>query len=227
MINRISNKLKRLARTYRSRILAEGKTKYFCIGRNKTGTTSIAKAFEDLGFSVGNQREAELLADEHGFDHNFKPIIDYCRSAQVFQDVPFSWSETFNHLDLAYPGSKFILTVRDDPEQWYRSITQFHAKMFGHGQTPSADDLREAQYIRKGFMYRAVKQYGAPDDDIYNKDILIGHYNRHNQAVLDYFCGRPEDLLVINLAEKNSYIKFVEFIGVESPWVDFPWENKT
>ncbi|MGR9087962.1 MAG: hypothetical protein ACU841_12930, partial [Gammaproteobacteria bacterium] len=28
------------------------KTKYFCIGRNKTGTTSLKKAFEDLGATL-------------------------------------------------------------------------------------------------------------------------------------------------------------------------------
>jgi hypothetical protein len=28
----------------------KGRTKYFCIGRNKTGTTSIGKAFSDLDF---------------------------------------------------------------------------------------------------------------------------------------------------------------------------------
>jgi len=227
VLGKVSRKLKRELLIRRNKKLAEGKTKYFCIGRNKTGTTSLKKAFEDLGFPVGNQRTAELLADRYYFEGNFEPIIRYCESAQVFQDVPFSWSETYKHLDEAYPGSKFILTVRDDAEQWYQSITKFHAKMFGHGRIPTVDDLKSATYVRHGWIYDAIKLHGTPDDDLYNKETMILHYNRYNQSVLDYFNHRPEDLLVINLSEKGSYKKFIRFLGVESDKADFPWENKT
>ncbi|NOS88679.1 MAG: hypothetical protein HOP34_09120 [Methylococcaceae bacterium] len=190
------------------RLRAQGKTKYFCIGRNKTGTTSLKQAFLDLGYPVGDQRKAELLADRHYFDGNFEPIIAYCQSAQVFQDVPFSWPETFKHLDNAYPGSKFILTLRDSPEQGYSSITRFHAKLFGGGQIPTAAVLSQANYVRKGFMLRALKLQGGTDADIYNKTALLNHYQQYNQSVLAYFKDRPDDLLVINLSEADSYQKF-------------------
>jgi hypothetical protein len=74
--------------------LVKDKVKYFCIGRNKTGTTSLKKAFEDLGFIVGDQRAAELLADRHYFDGDFEEIVKYCKTAQVFKNVPFSYSNT-------------------------------------------------------------------------------------------------------------------------------------
>nr|VFJ43982.1 MAG: hypothetical protein BECKDK2373C_GA0170839_10074 [Candidatus Kentron sp. DK] len=158
---------------------------------------------------------------------DFSPIIDYCKSAQIFQDVPFSYPETFKYLDKAYPGSKFILTVRDDAEQWYRSIAMFHAKLLGKGYPPTTEDLRNATYVRKGFMYNTVRVYGTPDHDPYNKAIMVAHYEQHNQAILDYFKDRPCDFLAINLANKNSYQQFVKFLGVESPYGAFPWENKT
>jgi hypothetical protein len=208
-------------------LLVRGKKKYFCIGRNKTGTTSLKKAFEDLGFMIGDQRTAELLTDRYYFEGRFEPIVQYCRTAQVFQDVPFSYPDTFKHLDTAYPGSKFILTVRDDAEQWYRSITRYHAKLYGGGMLPTIDDLRNAAYVRKGFMYNVVRVHGTPVDDPYNRDIMIGHYNRYNQSVKDYFKERSGDLLVINLAENGAYQRFVEFIGVQSVFSNFPWENKT
>ena len=187
----------------------------------------LKKAFEDLGFIVGDQRAAELLTDRHYFKGNFGPIVKYCRTAQVFQDAPFSYPETYRYLDAAYPDSKFILTVRDDAEQWYQSICRFHSKLFGHGHMPTADDLRNAEYVRKGFMYNVVRVHGTSDDDPYNRDIMIDHYTRHNQSVLDYFGGRSSDLLIINLAEKSAYQRFIEFIGVQSVFTDFPWENKT
>ncbi|MBT8123398.1 MAG: hypothetical protein KJO81_01075 [Gammaproteobacteria bacterium] len=201
--------------------------KYFCVGRNKTGTSSLMKAFEDLGFIVGNQRAAELLTDRYYFFEKFDPIIEFCKSAQVFQDIPFSYPETFKHLDRAFPNSKFILSIRNDAEQWYRSITKFHAKMFGNGSIPTSEDLLNATYIRKGFMYNTIKIHGTPEDDPYNKEIMIAHYNRYNQSVIDYFKDRPNDLLVLNLAEKGAYQYFIDYIGMQSPFPDFPWENKT
>lgn len=209
---------------YKSR----GKVKYFCIGRNKTGTTSLKRAFEDLGFPVGDQVKAERLTGKYYFDGNFQPIIDYCKSAQVFQDVPFSYPETFKYLDKAYPGSKFILTVRGSSEQWYQSITRFHAKMFGRdGNIPTVDDLKSAKSSWPGLMYNVVRIHGTPDTDPYNKEIMIAHYEKHNRDVQEYFKDRPDDLLIINIGESDSYKKFVAFINADSPYDDFPWENRT
>src|SRR5690606_32146124 len=111
-------------------IKALGKQKIFCIGRNKTGTTSLAAEFKELGYPVGHQRTAEKLIDYY-IANDFQPIIDYCRSAQVFQDAPFSWPETYKYLDEAYPNSLFILSVRDNAEQCYNYLTKFHSKLYG------------------------------------------------------------------------------------------------
>lgn len=209
-------------------IRVKGKRKIFCIGRNKTGTTSLAMSFKDLGFFVGNQGEAERVTQKYYLDKEFEPIVKYCKTAQVFQDIPFSLPETYKFLDEAYPNSKFILTIRDDPEQWYRSYIRFHIKKHGQGHLPTAEDLRSATYICKGWPYEMIKLHGAPDDDIYNKEIMIGHYNNYNNSVLEYFKDRPDDLLVLNLAEADSYQRFIQFLQIESsPYDSFRWENKT
>jgi hypothetical protein len=210
-------------------LLVQGKTKYFCIGRNKTGTTSLKKTFEKLGFIVGRQRSGETLLDEYKKE-NFEPIIEFCKTAQVFQDVPFSYAETFKYLDKAYPNSKFILSVRDNPEQWYNSVVKFHSKLFGkNGQIPTYDDLKNATYVRKGFMWDAIQiNYRTPASNPYQKDLVIKNYLDHNADVLEYFKDRPDDLLVINLAESDSFQKFIDFIDVVNPPMDdFPWANKT
>jgi hypothetical protein len=207
----------------------KNKTKYFCIGRNKTGTTSLKQAFNDLGFIVGNQTVSEKLYDIYFFQDDFDKIISYCKTAEVFQDVPFSYFKTVPYVDKAYPNSKFILTIRDTPEQWYNSITKFHAKKFGkNGRIPNLEDLKNATYLRKGFMYNTIKAHGTNDQDPYNKEIMISHYNEHNRDVIDYFKNRPNDLIVINLSVEGAYQKFSEFIGVDCA-IDsnFPWENKT
>lgn len=109
--------LKRRLRVLRDTVRARGKPKIFCVGRNKTGTTSLQHALLDLGISVGDQRAAEELACRDYHRGEFAGIIAYCRTAQAFQDTPFSYPHTYRHVDAAYPGSRFILSIRDDPEQ--------------------------------------------------------------------------------------------------------------
>jgi len=204
------------------------KQKIFCVGRNKTGTTSLEAALGELGFVVGHQPTAEHLAHRHYFAGNFRALMTYCRCGQVFQDVPFSWPETYKHLDWAFPESKFILTVRDDSEQWYRSITRFHAKKFGSaGAVPTSDELKAAGYRRKGFMYNTVKVHGTSDSDPYNKAQLKAHYEQHNTQVIQYFRNRPDQLLVLNIASDDGYQRLIDFLGERSSQTTFPWKNQT
>lgn len=209
------------------RLRVSGKQKIFCIGRNKTGTTSLKESFKDLGFIVGNQRQAELLLNYYK-KGDFKPIVKYCKSAQVFQDFPFSFPRTYQEMDMAFPGSKFILTVRDSPEQWYNSVTKFHAKLFGKGQLPSSADLQQAAYVWKGWIWECNRiLYETPESDPYKKEMLMAHYEAYNAAVIDYFKDRPNDLLIVNVSETEDYQRFCSFIGVKSDADGFPWENRT
>jgi len=228
VISRGVNYIKRYLRYAIGSAKTKGRTKYFCIGQNKTGTTSLQKAFKQLGFVVGEQVIAEQLMEKHYFSGNFQPLIKYCRSAQVFQDLPFSRIELLPHLDQAYPNSRFILTERDSPEQWYESLVRFHSKLFGqNGNIPTGEDLLKVDYIAPGFAAKAVLLNGTTLDDPYHKPTLIQKYIAHNKTVKTYFHERPEDLLVINLAQPEAYRKFTTFLDVTSPYESFPWENKT
>jgi len=212
---------------YKKGLKGYSQRKIFCVGRNKTGTTSVKKAFKDLGFVVGNQRKAELLLPYYK-EKNFTPIIEYCKSAEAFQDFPFSFPDTYRHLDEAFPNSKFILTIRNNAEEWYYSLTSFHGKFFGNGKIPTATDLQRADYVFKGWAWECNRLlYQTPEDDPYNKAMLIKHYLDHNEKIINYFRGRPYNFLVLNLAEKESYKKFCNFLEIESPFTEFPWENKT
>jgi hypothetical protein len=107
-------------------------------------------------------------------------------------------------------------------------MVNFHSKIFGKGKVPSKEDLQNATYIWKGRPWESKKFAGMPEDDLYNKEILINRYISYNTEVIEYFKDRPNDLLVINIAEKGTYQKLLDFIGIKySPYNDFPWENKT
>lgn len=190
-----------------------GGVKVFGIGRNKTGTTSLESALRSLGYRLGLQARGEMLRGDWA-RRDFTRIIALCRTADAFQDVPFSNDYTFQALDMHFPGSRFVLTVRDSPEQWYESLVRFHTRIVNKGRLPTADDLREFSYRYKGFLWDAfVSTYGDDERLLYDKDAYIAHYVNHNRRVADYFRHRPADLLVLNVAENDAMEKLCTFLG--------------
>jgi len=203
--------------------------KIFCIGLNKTGTTTLKKTMSDFGYKIGNQRKGELLIHAYA-SRNFKPIVKLARSAEFFQDAPFSFPHTFEILAYSFPNAKFILTVRDSPEQWYNSLTKFHGKRFGENGRipPSADDLKNANYLGKGMPYKIHKiLYDTPDGSLYNQEYLLEYYNRHIINVKDFFRHNAHKLLTINVAVIEDYFRLCDFLGKEPIHNGFPWHNKT
>src|SRR5262249_40484301 len=86
------------------------KTKVFCIGFQKTGTTSMEKALRHFGYRVMG-----VFGDDMTLDEVRRTYVDTALKLageyDAVQDLPFPL--VFRELDQAYPGSKFILTVRD------------------------------------------------------------------------------------------------------------------
>lgn len=206
------------------------KKKIFCIGLNKTGTTSLEVAFKELGFKVGNQVNAEKIFFKILYSGDYADLVKYCETADVFQDVPFSFFDCVPYLDKEFPESKFILSLRESPKIWYNSLVNFHSKLFGkNGNVPDEFDLKNCDYIKKGFLFDVfIKMYGTPQHDLYNREILIDFYINHENMVRNYFLNRNKDLLIIKLSELNSYNDFLKFIGVANhSRTTFPWENKT
>jgi hypothetical protein len=223
--------LKKVKRFFKERLITpialKGKPKIFCIGMNKTGTTSLKKTFSILGYTIGNQRNAERLLPDC-INRDYKPIIKYVISAQVFQDIPFSLPNTYIHLSKRFPNAYFILTVRDNPEQWVNSITNFHSKKFGNGKIPTKKQLVESTYVYKGFMWDALRAIAPVNEsNPYNKEVLKQAYIDYNNNVVEFFNSKDIKFLKINLSEKGGYQKLISFLGITSPFDDFPWENKT
>jgi hypothetical protein len=194
--------------------LFRARKKIFVIGSNKTGTSSLEVALKSLGFHVGSQIEAELLIDDWA-RRDFKRLIKYCRSADAFQDIPFSLDYTFQAMDAAFPGSKFILSVRDDADQWYRSLTRFHANRRGLGRLPTADELKADPYRWRGYQWLASQLiYGIDETNVWDEEKYKRTYLQHIETVQTYFKYRPNDLLVINLSDVDAMQKLCEFLGV-------------
>jgi hypothetical protein len=172
--------------------------KIFCIGFHKTGTSSLGEALQVLGyrvagaFGVDDPRIAERV-----YDRAYALIEKY----DAFQDNP--WPIIYRELDARYPGSRFILLLRD-PQSWIRS----QVKHFGRKETP---------------MRTWIYGVGCPEG---NEEIYLKRYEAHNQEVLEYFKDRPDDLLIMNLAEGDGWEPLCSFLGKEIPAAPFPHANK-
>lgn len=206
----------------------KNKDKVFCIGLNKTGTTTLEKVLKDFGFKLGIQAKAELLVHDW-YKRDFRSIISYCNNAEAFQDIPFSLPFTYMFLDQYFKKSKFILTIRDNPEQWYNSITRFHSKIWAEGKSiPTVEDLKNAHYLYQGFPYELNRyMFNTPKNEPYKKENLLGHYNNHNHSVIEYFRSQPDKLIVINVSVDNDYGRLCNFLNKKPTQNSFPWENKT
>lgn len=201
--------------------------KIFCIGFNKTGTTSLGAAFELFGYRLGDQHAAERLVDDWA-QRDFRRLLQYCESADAFQDVPFSLPDTYVALDQAFPQSKFILTVRSSAREWFDSLTRFHTKIVGKNRLPTAADLREFAYLEPGWVWRAHQLiFGVDEADLYRRELYESQYEAHNAAVKKYFCNRPEDLLVLNLGDADSTTALCRFLGHEPAGLVMPHLNKS
>ena len=73
------------------------KPKVFCLGMNKTGTTTMVKVFKDLNFRVAPQiKQEEVIGDIKSKAEKSK-IRKFCWKYNFFQDLPFSGKYLQNH----------------------------------------------------------------------------------------------------------------------------------
>lgn len=172
--------------------------KVFCIGFHKTGTTSLDKALQALGYRVtgpNGVRDPDIASKVHAMAYELVEKYD------AFQDNP--WPILYRELDERYPGSKFILTLRDT-QSWLNS----QLKHFGQRETA---------------MRQWIYGVGCPQG---NEAVYTRRFDRHNREVLEHFRGRPDDLLVMNLAQGDGWEKLCPFLGKPVPGMPFPHANK-
>jgi hypothetical protein len=206
------------------------RNKVFCVGLNKTGTTSWAQAMRNLGYVVASETAATMLFDDWA-KGDFTQIIAYCHTdGQAFQDIPFSLPGTYRIMDRTFPGSKFVLTVRDSAEQWYDSLTVYHGKRWSpSGKVPpTPEELDRAVYWRKGFIRDYCRRvFNTPLGNPYHRETLLSFYQSYNQEITTYFSKRPKDFLIVNVGQAGAFNRLRQFLGIPPGKDEFPWKNKT
>lgn len=204
--------------------------KIFSIGSGKTGTTSLEKLLKQFGFKLGNQPTAEVLSRDWLFNRDASRIIDFCHTAEAFQDAPFGYPDLYKVLDEHFPNSKFILTVRNSADEWYNSLVRFHTKLFSSdpNRPPNENDLKNALYRYKGYIYEGYyASYGKFGIAPYEPSAYKEKYIQSNEAKRAYFKNRPNDFIEINLSKAEDFQRLCHFLHVETDITSFPHENRT
>lgn len=186
-------------------------TRIFGIGFQKTATTSLNKAFQILGYDSGhwvsNEWAENVWREMHrwGRSNSLERYYALCDNP-----IPL----LYKALDKAYPGSKFVLTVRPDGE-WADSVERHWGKYYGAKEgwgafVPFSHQIHRAAYGRETF----------------DRETFLAAYHRHNAGVQDYFRDRREDLCVLHVQKGSDtrWDRLCAFLGVPEPSVSFPRE---
>jgi len=179
-------------------------SKIFGIGLSKTGTTSLANALELLGY-----RTKDYIGVTKYVQGDVCCIdLDTIDKNNALTDTPIP--SFYRELDVRYPGSKFILTVRDRAS-WARSCK----KQFTQRLAEIQNDAHKRLFI---------DLYGT---DVFDEAKFVGGYESFVKGVLEYFANRPNDLLVMDITGGEGWEELCRFLGRPMPDVPFPKANVT
>lgn len=187
-------------------------SKVFCIGQNKTGTTSMGELLRSLGYRLAPQEPAEMMIEDWG-KRDFSKIVKFCKKYDAFQDLPFSLPHTYQALDVVFPNSKFILTVRSSPDEWFDSLLRFTKKRLGLNRIPEWSDIENDTYRYKGFTAKVSKVIYGTNTNLFDRHEYIKAYTMHNDIVEHYFRFRPKEFLKVNLSSPYSLNEILDFLG--------------
>ncbi len=186
-------------------------TRIFGIGMHKTATTSLHHAFKRLGINSahwGTPRWARNVWIEMTTEGRSKTLERH----YALSDLPFTF--LYQELDRSYPGSKYILTIRDETK-WIQSVENH----WSHERNPWRKD-----WGSDAFTHKAHKLlYGQKG---FNRELFLARFRRHNAEVREYFRDRPADLLVMDM-EAAGWPELCGFLGIPAPDVPYPVEFLT
>lgn len=182
-------------------------TRIFGIGMHKTATTSLHTALKILKFDSAHWKSA------HWAKAIWSEMIAMGKSSTLEQhyaltDLPLPL--LYKQLDKAYPGSKFILTVRDE-QKWLRSVEKHWSYDYNQFR---------ASWDHDPFSHRIHKElYGI---NTFNAAVFLAKYRQHNAEVKDYFKSRPEDLLVMHMDKDEGWAELCSFLNCPVPVISYP-----
>ncbi|HNP17776.1 MAG TPA: sulfotransferase [Fulvivirga sp.] len=125
LIAPIRNRLKMAMLYFRK---SDFSSKIFCIGYNKTGTSSLGTALSGFGFKHSSFNR--IIYRNFYLKKKYDKIIWYTSKFESFDDLPWLKEDMIPKLDKAFPSSKFIYLHREE-EDWIKSFESYSLKKKG------------------------------------------------------------------------------------------------
>jgi len=186
-------------------------TRIFGIGMHKTATTSLHRALTELGYDSAHWTSA------HWARAIWEEVKTCGRSPTLERnyalcDLPIA--ALFRELDAGYPGSKFVLTVRNEDE-WLESVRNHW----------SDRNPFRGQWDSDPFTHRIHREiYGRIKFD---EQVMRERYRAHNAEVREHFKDRPQDLLVMDMSDGAEWYELCGFLRQPIPNKTYPREFAT
>lgn len=175
--------------------------KIFAIGLSRTGTTSLTKAIELLGYKCKHFPRYDYGSG------NVEILYSELQSYDFLSDTPVALD--YKRLDKLCKNSKFIYTTRDIDE-WIISCKNFKRFSSDFAADPS-------------ILFFRKKIYGT---ECFDEEKFRIAYMKHHENVMSYFKNRKSDLLSINICSGQGWDELCSFFECSVPKYLFPWLNE-
>ena len=172
--------------------------KVFGIGLHRTGTATLNSAFRTLGYNPVHF-PWQLFPEMEG---------DLLEKHNAFTDLPIPLY--FRELDARYPGSKFILSIRD-VESWLKSTEWLF--------TVGAEIFKWENNAMIPRIHKATYGITHWDGAVFEK-----RWHQHLGEVRTHFADRPDDLLEYGVTQNPGWGPLCDFLDKPLPETPFPHE---
>ncbi|MFW6281312.1 MAG: sulfotransferase family protein [bacterium] len=181
--------------------------KVFGIGMFRTGTSTLGKALDILGFKTlhGPWWDKSRIIIDNWYEYpeewpKYKEeFIKEANEWDAFEDYP--WMFNYEMMDEAFSDAKFILTTRD-PE-----------------------DVAKSDINARKQEWKKQLLYGNKVVKIPSKQKFINRYVNHRDKVREYFRYK-NNFLEVCWMEGDGWEKLCNFLNMEIPNIPFPHKNK-
>ena len=183
------------------------------VGLGKTGTASLAHALRLLGYKTLHWAPDYL---REVFEQGAEPDFTRYAGWDAVTDIPAALF--YREIMAAFPGCKFILTVRDE-QDWLGSIRRFY------GNPHRFEKLTQFTRAQKDWLAQIseeLRKYAYGSEKIL-PSLYLKRFREHNERVRQDI--PPDRLLVMDITKGDGWAKLCPFLGRPVPTEPFPCRN--
>ncbi|MEM6673331.1 MAG: sulfotransferase [Planctomycetota bacterium] len=166
------------------------------VGLNKTGTKTLGRYLERWGYrnrSYDSDSTRESPSYRMYADGRIDALLDEMEGYDSFEDWP--WPLLYREIDARFPDARFVLTVRESSDVWFRSLCNMAVRL---GPLP----------LFERHVYGSSMPQGRRAEH-------IAAYEEHNRSVRDFFQSRPQKLLEVCWEAGDDAVALARFLELD------------